>query len=96
MLDDPDPLRYVVRDVTPPNPPDSLQASEAGNGQVLLTWTPGMDADLAGYTLYRGTSVNDTLMQALNERHLAASGPDAMLEARIASSAAGSALGQPG
>lgn len=61
------PLRYVVQDVTPPALPDSLTASLSGGGRVLLTWTPGMEPDLRGYTLYRAENVNDTLLHKLNE-----------------------------
>jgi subtilisin family serine protease len=39
-------------DTTPPTPPTGLSAV-AGNGTVTLDWTPGTEADLAGYRILR-------------------------------------------
>jgi uncharacterized protein len=41
-------------DVTPPAPPANLVAVPS-QGTVRLSWTPGADADLGGYVVYRAT-----------------------------------------
>ncbi len=55
-------------DTTPPSSPTGL-ASTGGDGSVSLDWNDNGEADLAGYTVYRGTSsggpynaVNGTLL----------------------------------
>ncbi len=44
-------------DTTAPSTPAGLVATPA-NGQVTLTWQANADSDIAGYTLYVGTSEN--------------------------------------
>lgn len=44
-------------DTTAPNPPTGLAASP-GNGQVTLTWQANTESDIAGYTVYVGSSEN--------------------------------------
>jgi hypothetical protein len=54
--DDTPPLRIVAHDVFPPSIPNGLQAAYSGEGQkpfVDLIWAPVMNADLAGYNVYR-------------------------------------------
>jgi len=45
-------LAATPRDTTPPGPPQSLVAVVAA-GDVRLSWTPGPDADVARYVVYR-------------------------------------------
>jgi hypothetical protein len=50
------PARLVARDTFPPAVPSGLEAVFSGAGQkpfIDLTWTPGLEADLAGYNVYR-------------------------------------------
>jgi hypothetical protein len=50
------PLRVVAHDVFPPAVPAGLQAAYSGEGQkpfIDLIWAPVMNADLAGYNVYR-------------------------------------------
>jgi predicted small lipoprotein YifL len=44
----------LVRDITPPAPPEGLTAL-AGEGLIELTWSPSPEADLDVYRLYRST-----------------------------------------
>ncbi len=46
-----------TKDVFPPAVPSGLVAVSAPNeGSIDLSWTPGQEADLAGYVVYRGES----------------------------------------
>lgn len=45
-------IKLKLPDVTPPFPPVFAKA-EGGEGEILLTWHPNIDKDLAGYQLYR-------------------------------------------
>jgi hypothetical protein len=50
------PVRVAAHDTFPPAVPAGLEAVFSGVGQkpfVDLTWTPGLEADLAGYNVYR-------------------------------------------
>jgi fibronectin type 3 domain-containing protein len=50
------PLHIFTRDIFAPAVPTGLQAVFSGVGQqpfVDLTWAPDLDADLAGYNVYR-------------------------------------------
>jgi hypothetical protein len=50
------PVKVVAHDTFPPAVPSGLEAVFSGAGQkpfVDLTWTPGLEADLAGYNVYR-------------------------------------------
>jgi hypothetical protein len=54
--DDSAPVEVVAKDVFPPAVPSGLQAVASGVGQrpfIDLTWAPVIDADLAGYNVYR-------------------------------------------
>jgi hypothetical protein len=54
--DDSPEVKVVTRDVFPAGQPTGLQAVFSGVGQkpfVDLTWAPNMEADLAGYNVYR-------------------------------------------
>ncbi len=54
--DDTVPVRVVAHDVFPPSVPGGLQAVYSGEGQkpfIDLIWAPVMNADLAGYNVYR-------------------------------------------
>jgi hypothetical protein len=56
--DDSNLVRLYARDTFPPAVPSGLQAVFSGVGQqpfVDLTWAPDLDADLAGYNVYRRT-----------------------------------------
>jgi outer membrane protein assembly factor BamB len=48
-------------DTTPPAVPTGLVASAASTSQINLSWSPVSDADLAGYKVYRGTTVVGTV-----------------------------------
>ena len=55
--DDTPELSLFAHDVFPPTVPAELQAVFSGPGQkpfIDLVWAPVMDADLAGYNVYRG------------------------------------------
>lgn len=57
--EDSPPVRVVAHDVFPPSVPTGLQAAYSGEGQkpfVDLIWAPVMNADLAGYNVYRSES----------------------------------------
>jgi N-acetylneuraminic acid mutarotase/fibronectin type 3 domain-containing protein len=43
-------------DLTPPSAPSGLSAS-AGDDSVVLSWTPNSEPDVAGYRVYRSTSL---------------------------------------
>jgi hypothetical protein len=51
------PVTVVMRDIFPPQPPSGLEAvpggATASDRSIDLSWTPGSDADLAGYNVYR-------------------------------------------
>jgi len=47
---------FVMLDNVPPSPPTNLVATPNGNHDVLLTWNPNAESDLAGYNVYRGTA----------------------------------------
>jgi hypothetical protein len=51
------PVTVVMRDIFPPQPPAGLEAvpggATAADRSIDLSWTPGSDADLAGYNVYR-------------------------------------------
>jgi hypothetical protein len=51
------PVTVVMRDIFPPQPPSGLEAvpggATAADRSIDLSWTPGSDADLAGYNVYR-------------------------------------------
>jgi len=54
--DDTPEVPLTTHDVFPPAVPDGVQAVYSGVGQqpfIDLTWAPGIDADLAGYNVYR-------------------------------------------
>jgi hypothetical protein len=54
--DDTPPVRVVTHDVFPPATPSGLQAVFSGPGQqpfIDLVWAPNIEADLAGYNVYR-------------------------------------------
>src|SRR6266478_5061775 len=54
--DDTPPVRVIAHDVFPPSVPAGLQAAYSGEGQtpfIDLIWAPVMNADLAGYNVYR-------------------------------------------
>jgi hypothetical protein len=54
--DDTPEVKIFTHDIFPPAVPTGLQAVVSGPGQQLfidLIWTPVMDADLAGYNIYR-------------------------------------------
>lgn len=54
--DDTPVIKVFASDVFPPAVPSNLEAVASGAGQpvfVDLIWTPGTDADLAGYNIYR-------------------------------------------
>lgn len=44
-------------DTSPPATPSGVQAT-AGDGEFLVEWNPNPEPDLAGYTLYMGTSAH--------------------------------------
>jgi hypothetical protein len=49
-------VSVFAHDVFPPEPPHELQAVFSGPGQqafIDLSWTPNLEADLAGYNVYR-------------------------------------------
>ncbi len=47
-----------VGDVTPPSVPSNVDATpDTGAGSVTITWNPVGDSDLAGYRVYRGTTL---------------------------------------
>ena len=53
------PVAVFTRDVFPPADPSGLQAVYSGVGQrpfIDLTWAPNLEADLAGYNVFRGTA----------------------------------------
>lgn len=57
--DDSPEITVVAHDVFPPAPPTGLQAVFSGPGQkafIDLVWAPDIDADLAGYNVYRSES----------------------------------------
>lgn len=51
------PVIVAMRDIFPPRPPSGLEAVPGGattaNRSIDLSWTPGTEADLAGYFVYR-------------------------------------------
>ncbi|MGH9602534.1 MAG: hypothetical protein ACRD24_09115 [Terriglobales bacterium] len=53
--DDSPALEVLAHDAFPPAVPQNIQAvfAAAAQGFIDLTWTPGADADLAGYNVYR-------------------------------------------
>ena len=54
--DDSSTVRIVAHDIFPPAVPSGLQAVYSGEGQkpfLDLIWAPVIDADLAGYNIYR-------------------------------------------
>jgi len=54
--DDTSPVRVFAHDIFPPAVPTGLQAVFSGPGQqpfIDLIWAPDVDADLAGYNIYR-------------------------------------------
>jgi fibronectin type 3 domain-containing protein len=54
--DDTPVIQVLAHDVFPPAAPTGLQAVFSGVGQapfVDLVWSPGSEADLAGYNIYR-------------------------------------------
>ncbi len=48
-----DDVKLLGSDDEPPLTPEGLEAQITGNGDVRLTWTPGTEEDLGGYTVYR-------------------------------------------
>jgi hypothetical protein len=54
--DDSPPIKVFTNDIYPPAVPTGLQAAFSGPGQppfIDLVWAPDLDADLAGYNVYR-------------------------------------------
>ncbi len=51
------PVTYIARDLFPPSVPTGLEAVPGGatpaDRSIDLSWTPGTDIDLAGYSVYR-------------------------------------------
>jgi hypothetical protein len=47
---------FGQQDTTPPSPPTGLAATP-GSGSVALSWTANSEPDLAGYNVYRSTSL---------------------------------------
>jgi hypothetical protein len=77
--DDTSPVRVVAHDVFPPSVPAGLQAAFSGEGQkpfIDLVWAPVMNADLAGYNVYRleadgsATKLNSELVKAPSYRDI--------------------------
>src|SRR5450756_1521865 len=67
--DDTPPLRVIAHDVFPPSVPAGLQAAYSGEGQrpfIDLIWAPVMNADLAGYNVYR-SEANSAAVQMNSE-----------------------------
>ena len=71
--DDTGVVRVFAHDVFPPVVPEGLQAAFSGVGQqpfIDLVWAPNMDADLAGYNVYRNeegeppAKINSELVKA--------------------------------
>ncbi|MCC6806179.1 MAG: fibronectin type III domain-containing protein [Deltaproteobacteria bacterium] len=63
----------ITHDSNPPAAPTSVEAT-AGNGTVIITWTPSTSPDVTGYNIYYGTSpADDDAWTDLNGR-LAANG----------------------
>jgi hypothetical protein len=68
--DDTPSLRVVAHDVFPPAVPDGLQAAYSGEGQkpfVDLIWAPVMNADLAGYNVYRSEAAGEAMVKLNSE-----------------------------
>jgi len=59
-------------DTGPPAAPAGVTAARQGNGTVRVSWTPNVEADLAGYRVYRSLSAGG-LFVALNGSPIAAS-----------------------
>jgi hypothetical protein len=66
-------LRVLPHDIFPPAMPSGLQAVFSGSGQkpfIDLTWAPNMEADLAGYNVFRNelgsapVQINPQLLKA--------------------------------
>jgi hypothetical protein len=61
------PVKIAMRDTFPPHAPSGLEAvpggATAANRSIDLSWTPGIEADIAGYIVYR---------QEVDERGVAA------------------------
>ena len=51
-------LPFLLRDRTPPTAPEAVVAGREAGGPVVLDWSDGREADLAGYEVYRGTTLN--------------------------------------
>ena len=47
-------------DTTPPAVPTGLMATNAGNGNVSLDWGDNDESDLAGYNVYRSTTIGES------------------------------------
>lgn len=58
-------------DVTAPEKP-FIKSVQIVNNRVVLEWTPNVDADLAGYHVYRSDSVKVPKFQRVNQNMLAA------------------------
>ena len=78
--DDSSTVRILAHDIFPPAVPSGLQAVYSGEGQkpfVDVIWAPVIDADLAGYNVYRRegdnalTKVNAELVKSPSYRDIA-------------------------
>lgn len=77
--DDSPEVKVFANDIFPPAQPTGLQAVFSGVGQkpfIDLTWAPNIEADLAGYNIYRHeqgpamTKINDELVKTSSYRDM--------------------------